>query len=501
MTNRSTSREVAGPPASGQRGAPPRLLDELGDWAGGSGPVYRRLARALAGAIDRGTLAAGARLPSERALARRLALSRGTVLAAYDRLAGDGVIERRHGSGTFVAGPVPGAVPGPFPRPALPPDREGTALVHHLADAGRAGPDAHPPAVPALIDLSLSVAHDLDHLDLPTLSAADLRAAGPANGYTPWGLPGLRAAVARHVTGWGLPSTAEQIVITTGAQQAIAAAAACWVRPGDAVVCEDPTYPGALAAFRQAGARLVGVPVDRHGVVVDALARAVATTSPALVYLQPDVHSPTGAVLPERRRRAVADLLGAARIPLVEDLALTDTAWSRPPLPIAVHAGAASVAVVGSLSKAFWGGLRVGFVRAPEPLAQRFARVKATLDLGSSVPGQVLAERLLAGDVATALHRRRSVLQGRADALSGALRSRLPSWRWSEPGGGLSLWVRLPGDAAAVARHAREHGVVVATPGPLSPADGHGDRLRLSFDAPPALLVEAVDRLARAWRP
>jgi DNA-binding transcriptional MocR family regulator len=245
---------------------------------------------------------------------------------------------------------------------------------------------------------------------------------------------------------------------------------------------------------------VVGVPVDRHGVVVDALAAAVADSSPALVYLQPDVHSPTGAVLAERRRRAVAELVEATRVPLVEDLALTDTAWSRPPPPIAAHARGASVAVVGSLSKAFWGGLRVGFVRAPEALAARFARVKATLDLGSSVPGQVLAERLLVdGDPAAVLRRRRELLQERAEALTGGLHRWLPSWRWPEPRGGLSLWVQLPGDAAAFARHARDHGVAVAAPGPLSPGDGHRDHLRLSFDAPPPVLAEAVDRLARAW--
>jgi DNA-binding transcriptional MocR family regulator len=414
------------------------------------------------------------------------------VLAAYQQLAGDGLIERRHGSGTFVTDPDGGTDAGTGTGtgpPTLPPDREGSSLVHHLADASR--------DEPSLIDLSLSVTHDLGHLELPALTPAQLRAVEPATGYSPWGLAGLRAAVAAHVTGWGLPSTPGQIVITTGAQQAIAAAAACWVRPGDTVVCEDPSYPGALAALRQAGARVVGVPVDRHGVVVAALEAALAA-GPALVYLQPDVHSPTGVVLAERRRRAVAGLLGAARVPLVEDAALADTAWSPGPPPIAALAGAASVALVGSLSKGFWGGLRVGFVRVPEPLAPRFVRVKATMDLGSSVPAQVLAERLLAGDPRAVLRRRRSVLRERHDTLAAALHRHLPSWRWTAPEGGLSLWVRLPGDATAFAHQARRAGVAVALPGPLSPGDGHRDHVRLSFDLPPAALVEAVERLAHA---
>jgi DNA-binding transcriptional MocR family regulator len=481
MLNRSTSGEVA----RAHRG----LLDELGDWSAGAGPIYRQLARALGGAVDRGVLAPGSRLPSERALAARLQVSRGTVLAAYEQLTGDGLIERRHGSGTYVAGP-----PATGARPTLPPDREGSALVHHLADAGTAsGVD--------LIDLSLSVTHDPGQLDLPAIDPAELRATEPSTGYAPWGLPALRAALADHVTSWGLPSSAAHIVVTTGAQQAIAAAAACWLRPGDVVVCEDPTYPGALAAFRQAGARVVGVPVDRVGVVVGELAAAIDRWSPALVYLQPDAHSPTGAVLPEGRRRAVAELLGRARVPLVEDLALRDTVWRRtPPAPIAARLRDASAAVVGSLSKPWWGGLRVGFVRAPEPLAGRFARVKATMDLGSPVPSQLLALALLRdGDPAAALARRRHELRDRAAVLGGGLRQKLPAWRWREPHGGLSLWVSLPGDASAFVRRAREEGVVVAPPGPLSPSAGYRDHVRLSFDLPADLLVEAVARLARAW--
>jgi DNA-binding transcriptional MocR family regulator len=494
MPNRSTSDEVAGPPAPttavaarADRAGRAGLAALLGDWDAGAGPTYRRLARALAGAVERGALGPGARLPSERALAARLAVSRGTVLAAYDTLAGEGLISRRHGSGTFVAagdGPVPGGLPG---------DREGSALVHHLADA------SSPRSAGGLIDLSLSVVHDPGDLDLATLTPARLRAVEPATGYSPWGLAPLRAAIAAHVTSWGLPSEPGQIVVTAGAQQAIAATAACWVRPGDEVVCEDPTYPGALAAFRSAGARVVGVAVDHHGVVLDGLAAAVARR-PALVYLQPDVHSPTGVVLAERRRRAVAELVSAARVPLVEDLALSDTASVHPPAPIAAHAPGASIAVVGSLSKTFWGGLRLGFVRAPEPLAQRLVRIKATLDLGTSVPSQLLALDLLTDPGLPAfLRRRRDTLASRARALGAALDDQLPAWRWREPRGGLSLWVRLPGPAGPFVRRARRHGVEVAPPEPLSPSDGHADHIRLSFDAPVPVLEEAVIRLARAW--
>jgi DNA-binding transcriptional MocR family regulator len=267
------------------------------------------------------------------------------------------------------------------------------------------------------------------------------------------------------------------------------------------VVVEDPTYPGAVAAFLQAGARLRGVPVDRYGVRVEAVEEALRDR-PALVYVQSTLHSPTGVILSESRRRRLAEVVSAARVPLLEDLALADLAWRPAPPPIAAWCPDASVAVVGSLSKLFWGGLRIGWVRANESLAVRFARVKATHDLGSSAVGQVLAERLLRGLSRSGLvSRRRSELGVRYETLVGALARALPEWRWDVPSGGLSLWVQLPTPTAEVfAQAALRCGVAVATAQPLSAGHGrHGDRLRLSFSAPPEVLEEGVRRLAMAW--
>ena len=373
MSNRATSARVA------RSWATTGLVDQLGDdWATGGGPLFRRLARAISGGVERGAFARGERLPAERALAAALTVSRGTAVAAYDQLVADGLVERRRGSGTFVLG---------WDALGLPEGREGSGLVHRLVDRS-AGPSE-------VVDLSISVLCDAAALPSAKVTTDDLIGVVPDTGLSPWGLPSLRAAVAEHVTGWGLPTRESQIVITTGAQQAIGAAASCWLRPGDTVLVEDPTYPGALSAFAQAGARIVGVPVDENGVRPDALADALGRR-PSLVYLQPTLHSPTGAVLSDARRHQVGELLRDARVPLVEDMALADLAWTRTPLPIAALVPGATVAVIGSLSKLFWGGLRVGFVRAPEPLALRFARVRTMQDLGTSAVSQLLAERLLA---------------------------------------------------------------------------------------------------------
>lgn len=457
------------------------VVDELDTLVSTRGPLFRRLARSVAAAVDRGVLRRGTRLPAERQLAAALGVSRGTVVAAYDDLVADGVVERRRGSGTFVLGPD---------TLGLPPGREGSVLVHRLVDRS-SGPTP-------VVDLSLSVLGDADGLPDISVTTDDLRTMVPDTGYSPWGLPGLRGVIAQHVTGWGLPTRPEQVVVTTGAQQALSAAAICWVRPGDTVAVDDPTYPGAIAAFTQAGARLVPMAVDDGGARPDEVARALAQR-PALVYLQSGPHSPTGQALSDQRRRVVADLVVQARVPLVEDAALADLAWGSSPPPIAAWCGDAAVAVIGSVSKLYWGGLRVGFVRAPEPVALRFVRVKATHDLGSSAVSQLLAEQLLQSPGAFAAWRRHD-LQARYDVLAAAIRQHLPDWEWTPPAGGMSLWVRLPGaDAGAFAHAALRNGVAVATQSPLSCSGAHPDHLRLSFSPTPDALTEGVARLATTW--
>jgi DNA-binding transcriptional MocR family regulator len=460
------------------------VVDELGDWAVGTDPLFRLVARAISRAIEGGALAPGERLPAERALAAALSVSRGTAVAAYDLLVADGLVERIHGSGTFVIGA--GSL-------GLPRGREGSALVARLVDRSA--------GASSVLDLSISVLRRPAGLPAVSVASTDLPAVEPDTGYSPWGLAGLRASVAGLVTGWGLPTVPEEIVITTGAQQAISAAAACWVRPGDAVLVEAPTYPGAVSAFVSAGARLVPVAVDGHGVRPDDL-RIALRQHPVLAYLQPTVHSPTGALLSAGRRAEIAELLVAARVPLVEDHALAGLTWSECPPPIAAAAPDHPIAVVGSLSKLFWGGLRVGFVRAPAPVALRVARVKATQDLGSSAISQLFGQRLLDHpDTPQFLVRRSADLRARYLALAGALRSEVPTWTWAEPEGGLSVWVRLPSPVAEpFAQAALRDGVAVATAEALSPSGSHLDHLRLSFAGPEDELERAVDRLARTWR-
>ena len=403
------------------------------------------------------------------------------VVAAYDRLVEQGTVVRRSGSGTYVAAPAGGVLPA---------GREGSRLVRRFVDRSQDRP---------IIDLSISVL--ATPLGVPTVGVLTTDVA--AGDEDLWGVPELRRRIASRLTAIGLPSEAEEVVVTTGAQQGISIACSSWLRPGDLVVVDDPTYPGVLSAVGAMGARAVPIAVDGKGPVLAEL-EAALDLQPALVYLQSGPHSPTGGRLSDHRRRTIARWLVDRRIPLVEDHALFSVDWSgeRPLIPLAAHIPDHPVAVVGSYSKRFWAGLRVGFVRAPRLVAQRLARVKATHDLGSSTVSQAMALRLLDHrNHERSVDRRNQELARRAGLLVDLLAEHLPSWRCEVPAGGLSLWVQLPAPVASrFADVALRHGVAVATADGLSARpDAHRDRLRCTFALPEPDLRAAVPRLAAAW--
>ncbi|UBU09926.1 aminotransferase-like domain-containing protein [Nonomuraea gerenzanensis] len=418
------------------------------------GPPSRRLAGALTDLAQTGLISPGTRLPSERDLAQAVGVSRGTVAAAFNALCEEGLCERRHGSGTYVLG---------------------TPSFGGLLQAG---------AVRA--DLSTSVVPDPSHLTLPPLDPADLLRAPSGHGYDAMGDPRLRTVLAGAEG-----ADPRHVLVTAGAQQGIDLAARVLLRPGDRVLVGDPAYGGALSVFRRAGAHVVAADLTSPAAVEGALARH----RPAVVYVA-GVDNPTGAVPPLRH---VAELAADAGVTVVEDRALAALVYDGvpPPEPLAAAHPYGTV-TVGSLSKVLWGGLRVGWLTAPEPLLARLTEAKVDADLATSAVAQRLATDLLERNpVAPWL----AELARRREHCLTALPAHLPEWTWTRPAGGLSVWVRLPGtDTDRFAAVAREHGVAVA-PGSLFSPDGrHRDRLRLSFALPPDLLDRAFADLALAWR-
>jgi DNA-binding transcriptional MocR family regulator len=314
------------------------------------------------------------------------------------------------------------------------------------------------------------------------------------------GLPVLRQAIARHLTRWGVETTEDQVLVTHGAQQAIGLAGALFLERGDAVIVENPTYLGSIDIFAGLSARLVSVPVGGDAAWVSLVKETVARTAPRLLYLMPTFQNPTGAVLPAAGRRALARLSRELQIPIVEDNTLADLSLgAAPPPPIAAFDREAPILTIGSLSKLFWGGLRIGWIRASEEILSRITRLKIMADLGGSLIGQLVAVRLMAEAERVKAIRRRE-MRARLDLLTKLLSRNIPDWTWDSPAGGLSLWVHLPqGDANSFAQAALRHGVAVVPGSLASPDGGCTDRLRIPFvlDAEP--MREGVERMARAW--
>ena len=470
---------------------PVELRDALGGWRQGTGPLHQQLATALAAAVERQDLLPGAKLPPERALAAQLGVARTTVSAAYERLERSGLVHRRQGRGTHVAGAV--GADGGARAADLATSLQRNVLFRRIGESPADAVDllgsSAPPSQPVREALAAAAR---------SVNAGEL-AGGP--GYLPLGYPPLRRAIAARITAQGLVTAEEEILVTGGAQQAISLLASCYVTPGAAVVLEDPTFPGAIDAFRAAGGRILPVPVRRDGADPDALAVTLAQAAVRLVYLMPTFHNPTGCVMSEPARRETARLCRISGIPVIEDNTVADLSLGcEPPLPLAAYGRGAHVVSIGSLSKLFWAGLRVGWSRAPRPVIAQLGRFKAVADLGTSLVSQAIAVNLLEHTDRIRRLRRREVA-GRLAVLQDLLQHRLPDWSWRPPEGGLTIWARLPdGSSADLAHIACRYGVLIA-PGPvMSPTGRFDDYVRLPFDYQPETLREGIGRLARAWQ-
>jgi DNA-binding transcriptional MocR family regulator len=321
------------------------------------------------------------------------------------------------------------------------------------------------------------------------------------HGYLPAGLPALREALADRLTALGTPTSIDQVLITTGAQQAVNLAAQMLVGPGDEVIVESPSFSGTLDVIRTRGARVTVVPVDDGGVDARGVARAVANGNPAVIYLMPTFHNPTGALLAANRRRDLAELVAETGIPLIEDNALENAPLDDERLPpIAAYAPTdAPVLSAGSFSKAAWGGLRVGWMRGPAPLIGRMTELKAMNDLGSPLFDQAVAARIVPHlDEMRVDHR--VMLNRNLELVSGLLADLVPSWQWRRPKGGPSLWIELPsGSASAFTQVALRFGVEVIPGDQMSPTGDDQRKLRLPYTAEPPVLEETMRRLAQAW--
>ncbi|MGY1694864.1 PLP-dependent aminotransferase family protein [Geodermatophilus sp. SYSU D00814] len=445
------------------------LVGPLGE---ASGPRYATLARRVGELLALGQLAPGTRLPAERDLAAALAVSRVTVASAYRLLREEGRASTRHGAGTVLETPPAGAV---WTAPTADPG---------VLDLAHASPEAAPELLPAYQQ-----------------ALARLPALAGGHGYAPGGLPELRAAIADRYTARGLPTDPEQVVVTAGTGDATATVVETLLQPGDRVLVEHPTYPGALGMVTAAGGRCVPVTVDPADpdAVVAAAHLAVRQSSPRLAFLMPDFSNPSGARLSAAgRRRLAATLWQQGVLTIVDEV--TAELWLDDQGPLPPYAAGlpdAATVTVGGLSKAVWGGLRIGWLRTDAALAASLGAVLGRRQL-SVGPLDQLAAAALVRDLDTVLAGRRALLRERREVLLAEVGARLPHWRAPRPGGGLSSWCALPAgtSAAALAAAAAPLGLLLAEGRVFGTGTVFDDHLRLPFTLPPDRLRSAVTTLA-----
>ena len=442
-------------------------------WANGSAPLHQRLAQAIEHMIRVGDLPPGSHLPTERDLAQVAAVSRSTAAHAYRRLKADGHLESRQGSGTWVI--ERGSARGSSTRTEH--------LGPLLGDVGDT------------VDLALAVPQPPPRLRI-AVTATGI-------GYEAAGLPRLRAAIAEHYQRRGVATEPDQILVTNGAQHALSMVLRHLVEPGGTVAVEEATYVGVLDAVRTMGARLAGVPVDREGIDVEALAAVIDRRAPSLVYLNPTHHTPTGTVLSVPRRRRLVRLVERSSVPLVDDTTLADLAFDRgsaPPLLAGLDRSGA-VVTLGSLSKVIWAGLRVGWIRADTRLIEELVQRRMVDDLAGSVPSQQAAIRLVE-HLDEHAEARAELLAARHRHLLDALAVQLPDWTVEPAHGGTVVWAQLPdgADAESFSAVAAAFGVNVVAGSAVTTHAGVSDRVRLAFVATPEVIDEGVRRLGDAWQ-
>lgn len=468
-------------------------------------PLYLQIKNRLRDLILSGALPEGTQLPPERKLAATLGVTRGTVTNAYRELVADGLAEARVGRGTVVR--RPSQTPSPTPLPSSPPWSEllvpqprglRDSLLRDLAQAAR-----HPDTIALTAGVpapELYPREAFQRMLMALLHSDDPGILGPC---VTEGHPALREMIARRMAARGAEVTPAQVLVTTGSQQGLDLLARAFLEPGDAVVVEAPTYLGALQAFSGAGARLLSVPLDEHGLRLDILDGLLARHRPKLIYTLPTFQNPSGVTQDLERRLGLLAVAARYGIPVVEDDPYGPLYFEEPPPPpLKALDQRGSVIYLSTFSKILFPGLRLGWIAAPRVVIERLARIKQRADLyGNTLAQWATAAFLEAGCLDEHLERVRPAYRRRRDAMLAALAEHCPDLVYEVPVGGFNLWCRLPHGlkARALLAEAGRQGVVFA-PGELFYADGGGeDALRLNFSAhAEAQIREAIARLGRA---
>lgn len=465
-----------------------------------SEPVYQQIIKQLERQIIDGELPPGTVLPAERALARRYGVNRGTVSAAYEELRASGLLQSLQGSGTWVSRHLWGVQQIPNWHKYT----NGGAFLPAYPLSKRIGEACFAPGIINLAKAELSTPM-ISALPLERLSR--IHKAGLELGYAhPKGSPKLREVLAVHLrTQYGITASPEEILVTSGAQQALHLLSLCLLSPGDAVAMEGPSYFYSLPLFISAGLRLYRLPMDDAGVLPEQIRFLHQKHKIRMVFVNPTYHNPTGIVWSESRRRQVLEICQELRLPLVEDDAygaLTLHGRAKPPLPIKAIDKSGVVLYVNSMSKTVAPGLRIGWLAGPRSVIERLADAKQQMDFGTSSISQQLAASFLDGaSWSTQMERLSSYLLEQRQTMLDALEKEAGDFlSWNDPEGSFHFWCRLhrPLDEEELLEAMIREGVV-CTPGSVYGAEAGWLRLTYSWESK-AGIQEGIRRLTRVLR-
>jgi GntR family transcriptional regulator/MocR family aminotransferase len=412
-------------------------------------PLFIQIAAAIVDDILRGRLRPGDALPGTRVLAASLGVNRITVLTAYDELAAEGWITIAPARGAYVSNELPEAtgrsrsrlreVGLPAPSYPLPPP----------VDLSVRWPEVKPGvlALNSAPDMSLLCTEPLlrAYRRILRRGVGTLLAYGPSEGHA-----ALRTAIARMLSASrAIPAGADEILITQGSQMALSLVARALLRRGDTVAVEGIGYPYAWQAFALAGATLAPVPVDADGLDVEALARLTAKRRINAVYVTPHHQFPTTVTLSAARRVALLELAAARRFVIIEDDYDDGFHYEGGPvLPLASLDRAGVVVYVGTFSKIFAPGIRIGYVAAHRSVIQRLAGLRAFTDIqGDHTLEAALADLIEDGELQRHVRRVRQAYRARRDLFAELLRHSLGSAvSFDVPRGGVALWAGVAPD-------------------------------------------------------
>lgn len=433
-----------------------------------SKPLFINLAGSIIREIERGRLKPGDRLPGTRALAETLGIHRNTVDAAYQELILQAWLVPEASRGTFVARDLPDLgirAWGATTKTQTSPLKAISTLIPLKFSDG--APDAR-----------LMPGVELARAFRRAVSAAGLKM---LTGYgDSRGAPPLRSALARYLSSErGLTVDADDILITRGSQMALFLVAGAALKPGEAIAVEDPGYPLAWKAFRTAGARVVGAPVDAQGLDVDRL-ETLLDQDPQIraVYVTPHHQYPTTVTLGAGRRLKLLDIARRRGLTLIEDDYDHEYRFEgRPVLPLAARAQAEDRVVhIGSVSKLLTPALRIGYATGTPVLLERMASLREAIDRQGDAPLEhALAKLIDEGDLSRHARKARKIYEQRRDLLADDIAARLGNAvAFDRPAGGLALWLRVDPsiDASAWAATAERAGLLLT----------HGSQLCLDED-------------------